>query len=510
MQGCGKRLGAEIGCIVEKKDRARCPVALLSALKSESKGIFFTLCCFSAGMAADYATPLGISTGVLYVPFVLCALLFRKPYVSFWFAGVASLLIGHAYFYKDQILVAWWVVVVNRGLSLFVVWVIAVGVFYQKKAARIRQRNESNLQAILDSAIDGIVTIDDRGIIKKFNPACIRLFGYQPEEVIGRNVKMLMPEPYHSAHDGYLQHYLATGEKKVIGIGREVAAMRKDGSVFPMELGVNEMLVDGAHMFVGTIRDVTDRKRSEAMIHDYMKQLERSNKELDDFTYIASHDLKEPLRGLANNANFIREDHGDKLDEDGLRRLNRIGYLCQRMERLVDDLLYFSRLGRQELAVQKTDLNDMVRDIALMMEDTLKEKNVRIEIPAPLPTITCDLPRVTELFRNLITNAVKYNKSPEKRVEIGVIEKAPPGDGSVRQRAFYVKDNGIGIDEKFYGDVFRIFKRLNEEDDGVKGTGVGLTFVKKIVERHNGVIWIDSEIGEGTTFYFTLNLEKGE
>src|SRR5262249_54835610 len=136
-----------------------------------------------------------------------------------------------------------------------------------------------------------------------------------------------------------------------------------------------------------------------------------SNQELDDFAYIASHDLKEPLRGLASNAMFLREDLQDQISESVARRLDRMTYLCQRMERLVDDLLYFSRLGRQELAIQPTDLNDVVRDIKSMMETTLREANALIVIPKPLPVIVCDLPRVTEVFRNLITNAVKYNKS---------------------------------------------------------------------------------------------------
>ncbi|WP_443750857.1 sensor histidine kinase [Asticcacaulis solisilvae] len=173
------------------------------------------------------------------------------------------------------------------------------------------------------------------------------------------------------------------------------------------------------------------------------------------------------------------------------------------MESLVDDLLYFSRLSRQDLAVQGADLNRIVRDIELMMEVTLRERNAVIAIPEALPTIICDVPRVTELFRNLITNAVKYNDKPEKRIEVGV---AGQEDGAP---VFYVRDNGIGIEPRFFSDVFRIFKRLNEEDDAVKGTGVGLTFVKKIVERHGGRIWLESEPGAGTTFFFTLKAPEG-
>jgi len=238
-------------------------------------------------------------------------------------------------------------------------------------------------------------------------------------------------------------------------------------------------------------------------MRESLAALARSNQELDEFAYIASHDLREPLRGVANNACFLKEDCAAELSPAAMKRLDRMTYLCQRMDRLVDDLLYFSRLGRQELAVQTTDLNEVIVDIATTMEAALQERDAAIVVPRPLPTIRCDRPRITEMFRNLITNAIKYNDSEVKRVEIGWSER--PGAGGAAERVFHVRDNGIGIAEEFHREVFRIFKRLNPEDDRVKGTGVGLTFVEKIVERHNGSIWIESAAGAGTTFHFTLN-----
>jgi two-component system sensor kinase FixL len=367
--------------------------------------------------------------------------------------------------------------------------------------------SEERMRAVFDTVMDGLITIDSRVVVQSFNAAAERIFGYAADEVVGRNLNMLMPEPYRSGHDGYVANYLRTGDAKVIGVGREVRARRKDGSVFPMELGVNEFRIGTERAFVGIIRDVTERKKAEARQERDMQELERSNQELDDFAYIASHDLKEPLRGLFNNANFLREDYGDKLDAEGVARLARLGYLCQRMETLVNDLLYFSRLGRQKLAVGRTDLNAMIRDIASMMETTLAEENARIVIPAALPDVVCDKTRIAEVFRNLITNAIKYNVEKEKIIEIGYDPevRAKTGGG---KGAFYVKDNGIGVAPEFHEEIFRIFKRLNEEEDDKKGTGVGLTFVRKIVERHGGHIWPDSALGRGSVFYFTL--KQGE
>jgi light-regulated signal transduction histidine kinase (bacteriophytochrome) len=267
---------------------------------------------------------------------------------------------------------------------------------------------------------------------------------------------------------------------------------------------INGALTISAFWFVASL--VYLRRRTEASLQSYMSELERSNQELDDFAYIASHDLKEPLRGLFNHASFLLEDYQDKLDEDGTRRLKRIAYLSQRMERLVNDLLYFSRIGRAELAVQETDLNNVIVEIRQMTETLLAERHARIIVPRPLPRIICDKPRVTEVFRNLITNAVKYNDKAERRVEIGFLDVLNTRDG-LERNVFYVKDNGIGIEADFHQEIFRIFKRLQNASEGQEaGTGVGLTFVKKIIERHGGRIWLESEPGKGTVFYFNLKL----
>ena len=356
-------------------------------------------------------------------------------------------------------------------------------------------------RAIFDTVLDGMIVIDTSGIVQCINPAAVRIFGYAPEEVVGQNIRILMPEPYHGEHDGYIANYVATGERKVIGIGREVSGRRKDGTIFPMDLGVTQLQLGDAVAFVGTIRDITDRKAAEVRVQRYVADLRKSNQALDEFAYIASHDLKEPLRGLSNNASFLKEDLRDALNADSTRRLDRIMFLATRMEHLVNDLLYFSRLGRQELAIQPTDLNAVIAEIDDLMESFPHEGEIRLSIPDPLPIVTCDRPRITEVFRNLIANAVKYNDKPEKTVEIGC-------DKSGAVPVFHVRDNGIGIDARFHEDIFRIFKRLNSEDDAVKGTGVGLTFVRKIVERHGGKIWLQSHPGKGTTFFFTLQPEQ--
>lgn len=242
-------------------------------------------------------------------------------------------------------------------------------------------------------------------------------------------------------------------------------------------------------------------------------ELERSNDDLDSFAYIASHDLKEPLRGIHNYSSFLMEDYGETLDSDGVSKLETLMRLTKRMENLIDSLLHYSRLGRTELSLNKTNLNDIVNNAVDVIKIS-QNKDFNIRITRKLPTIKCDTTQISELFTNLISNGLKYNDKTEKWVEIGFID--PVVDVEEYQllythrsdceppTIFYVKDNGIGIRPKHLETVFRIFKRLHAPNKYGGGTGAGLTIVKKIVERHNGTIWVESTFKEGSTFYFTL------
>ena len=231
-------------------------------------------------------------------------------------------------------------------------------------------------------------------------------------------------------------------------------------------------------------------------------ELQRSNLELDSFAYIASHDLKEPLRGIHNYSNFLLEDYAQILDEAGVEKLQTLVRLSQRMEELISVLLHYSRLGRAELALQATDVGQLIEDIQDILKINQADQGVEIHIPRPLPWVECDPVLLEQVFSNLINNALKYNNSCPKWVEIGWLDSQ--AEEAPENLVFYVKDNGIGIREKHLDVIFRIFKRLHGLSKYGGGTGAGLTIVKKIVERHGGKIWVESTYGQGTTFYFTL------
>ncbi len=237
-------------------------------------------------------------------------------------------------------------------------------------------------------------------------------------------------------------------------------------------------------------------------------ELERSNIELDSFAYVASHDLKEPLRGIHNYATFLIEDYGDKLGEDGTHKLTTLMRLTQRMEDLIESLLHYSRFGRAELILSPVDLADLVASVIDAI-DISQPSSAQFQIPRPLPTVLGDRTHIMELFTNLMINGIKYHDRDCKSIEIGYIlpaesDKRVPPVLDRQQTIFYIKDNGIGIREKHFENIFKIFKRLHPASKYGGGTGAGLTIAKKIVERHGGKIAVASVFGEGSTFYFTL------
>lgn len=261
--------------------------------------------------------------------------------------------------------------------------------------------------------------------------------------------------------------------------------------------------IDGAMELRSAIIGIVLRKADELAAINL--ELQRSNNDLDAFSYIASHDLKEPLRGIHNYSTFLLEDYAKILDGDGVSKLETLVRLTKRMEDLINCLLHFSRLGRQELNMQLIDFNELVKNVSEVFRMSLGDANINIRIPKPLPIIRGDRVLLEEVLTNLIGNGFKYNDRPEKWVEVGCLDSQQPNDASPFW-TFYVRDNGIGIREKHLETIFRIFKRLHSPGKYGGGTGAGLTIVKKIIERHDGKIWVESTYTQGSTFYFTLPL----
>lgn len=349
------------------------------------------------------------------------------------------------------------------------------------------------------------------------NPAFTRITGYTAAEVIGKNPRLLQGPKTERAVLDRLRRQCAAGE---IFRG-EAINYRKDGQEFYLEWSIAPVRDAGGTVthFVATQFDATTRKQQEAQLRQRSAdltqlnaELSHSNAELDAFAYVVSHDLKEPLRSLNNYLTFLQEDYGNALDEAGGQMLQTMGQLTERMEGLLNTLLDYARLGRRSLNLQPTDAQQVLSEQLQLLQPHLTAGKVTVRLPLPLPVVQSDPVLLSELFVNLLTNAIKYNDKAEKWVEIGVKkeemqgEAAPPATpfSPHSPTVFYVRDNGIGIPHQLQNEVFQIFRRLHERDEFGGGMGAGLTIVKRIVERHKGRIWLESELGVGTTFYFTL------
>jgi light-regulated signal transduction histidine kinase (bacteriophytochrome) len=224
---------------------------------------------------------------------------------------------------------------------------------------------------------------------------------------------------------------------------------------------------------------------------------------------VASHDLKEPLRGIHNYALFLLEDYGQQLDADGVQKLETLVRLSQRMEGLIESLLQLSRVGRSDLVLEEVDPNALLAGVTDLLQPRFEQTNTTLALAGPLPIVRADGVRVQEVFNNLISNAMKYNDKPAKSVTVGsVVQGGPNAPAQAVDlnefHAFYVKDNGIGIDEKHHVNIFKLFKRLHAQDKFGGGTGAGLAIAKKMIEKHGGSLWVESTRGQGATFYFTI------
>lgn len=300
----------------------------------------------------------------------------------------------------------------------------------------------------------------------------------------------------------------------IVGLVGEAVVMSFATQNFDFEFDLAHMLKKVSYVCVltGLLVSMSDIFRKEhataEALNDALlrtqkarRELERSNQDLDAFAYIASHDLKEPLRGIHNYSLFLMEDYGDKLDDAGRDKLETLVRLTQRMDALISTLLRYSRLGRVELTITNSEIGGLVRQAVEALRVAIHDSHADVTTAKNFPTVLCDPVLTVQIFQNLLANAIKYGDPDEPRVEIG-------WDNPSGEAVFFVRDNGIGIREKDQDSIFQIFKRLHGKNEYGGGIGAGLTISSKIAERHGGRLWVVSEFGEGSTFFFTLGTES--
>lgn len=419
--------------------------------------------------------------------------------------------------------------------------------FYLKSEFKERSETENTLKSITTSAKDAILLMDNNGTISFWNSAATDIFGYTKDEVFGKNLhEILAPVKYHGAYNNAFPKFKLSGEGPVVGKTLELSALRKSGEEFPMELSVSSVKLKDKWHAVGILRDVSERKKRESKIfavqeelkkyqqnlegiienktRDLVKrekiqlslledlqiakdslvaernELDRSNKELEQFAYIASHDLQEPLRMIASYVQLLEKRYKGKLGEDADDFINFSVDGAKRMQELINDLLEYSRVGTRGKPFRqynsKESLDEAIRNLRL----SIKESGADI-ITGPLPLIVADKTQLTQVFQNLISNAIKFRSNVPLKIYISA-------EMGKEVWTFSVVDNGIGFEQQFSDKIFNLFQRLHTRKE-FEGTGLGLAICKKIIERHGGKIWAESKIGKGSTFYFTIHTGKG-
>lgn len=370
-------------------------------------------------------------------------------------------------------------------LSILVIHRIRTGI-------RRQQLNEEKFRALLDAAPDATVIVNESGLIKMVNHQTENLFGYNRNELLDKPVEILMPVSLKSAHETHRGNYMKAARVRSMGEGLELNAVKKNGQSFPVEISLSPIRTQEGMMVSASVRDITVRKALET-------ELKKSNAELEAFTYSVSHDLRAPLRGIIGFTTILEEDYASKLDDEARRITGIIKNNTEKMGHLIDDLLAFSRMGKQEL--MKTQL---MTD--KMVEEIIAELSIlnRLETPgrinwnvSPLPPIFADRNTLRQVWINLLSNAIKYSSTrPQAIISVD----------SYRENnftIFRIKDNGVGFDAQYSSKLFKVFQRLHSPEE-FEGTGVGLALVEKVISRHGGRVWAEGRVNEGATFYFSL------
>lgn len=348
---------------------------------------------------------------------------------------------------------------------------------------------------LLESAPDAIIIVDSDGNILLVNRMAEVMFGYDRAELMGKAVEVLLPERFRGGHLQHRKNFFANARTRPMGSGLELFATNKNGNEIPVEISLSPMQSEDGQLVTAVVRDITERQQAREALEQHARDLERSNAELEQFAYVASHDLQEPLRMVASYAQLLSRRYRDQLDEDADDFIDYIVDGATRMQDLINDLLAFSRIGSRGGEFNPIDTNAVLQRVLNNLQLTIDETHAVITCDH-LPELNGDELEVVQLFQNLISNALKFHGEAPPAIHIGTHQEG-------NEVVFSVADQGIGIEPQYAERIFLLFQRLHGKKE-YPGTGIGLAICKKIIDKHGGRIWIKSQPGKGTTFYFTL------
>jgi len=391
-----------------------------------------------------------------------------------------------------------WVTLTAVALTL-----IAALYFVHVRAGRSNNAVRAHLQAVVSNAREGIISINGKGIIETWNPGAEKVFGYTEQEMIGQNVKVLMPEPHQSEHDQNLANYLATGKGKVVGFTRIVEGLNKEGNSFPLELSINEMWTGNTLKFVATVRDITGQIAREKELTAARDKAEAASRSKSSFLANMSHEIRTPMNAILGFSRLLQFD--SSLSEPQRDRINSINRSGEHLLVLINDILEMSKIeaGHEKLETEPIPLRTMLEDLELMFRRLAEEKGVelRCQVDSDVPDhVGGDEAKLRQILINLLGNAVKFTDAGHVELRVSQEQR---GDAKLWLQ-FEVEDSGVGIEPK---DQERIFSAFEQAGDGVTregSTGLGLAIAKNFVEMMGGKLQVQSQLGEGATFHFGI------
>ena len=352
------------------------------------------------------------------------------------------------------------------------------------------------VRTLLESVAEGVVIIDSSGTILLVNAMAEKMFGHEREDLVGKPHAMLIPERFRKVHEEHEAGYFREPRIRPMGLLLDLYGLRKDGSEFPLEISLSHIETVSGLLVMAFVSDITLRRQAEENLKTANAELARSNRDLEMFASVVSHDLQEPLKTITGYTELLAHKYREKLDQQAENYIHFIVDGSEHLQMLIDDLLAYSRIGTRTRPLATVQMNAVLNRALDSLARSLEESGARVE-REELPEVKGDGVQLLELFQNLIGNAVKFRKK-ELPLRIRVSAERKGNDW-----VFGVHDNGIGIAPRFFDRIFEVFRRLHTRQE-YEGSGMGLAICRKIAERHGGRIWVESSPGEGSSFFFTL------